>query len=364
MFLRVMMILCLLLAGYLLPAQSGNEKELQDLRSRIEKERKAIEQVRKNKSQAVRNRENLRKRLSDNTRRLAELQRLEESAGLGISSVQDSLKSADRHVDDLNRVANDLFLRLFQLDNQRRINRESRADRFMIASLLASATGDLQAQDAVRSGLSEQLSAQRQTIQLAQWQRMTTTENGKKYKSRIDELGRTISDYETREASHQAKIRELEQNARDLEELIAKLKTKPAPEPVTKVSPRAEGKMTWPARGRIARGYGEYRDPEYKTVSNNKGIDITLPPGSAIHATDRGVVVYAEWFESLGKVIIVDHGDGLRSVYSHVERLMVTKGDIVTKGQQIGAGSTERSSELHFEIRRGNQPVNPMNYLE
>jgi septal ring factor EnvC (AmiA/AmiB activator) len=372
---RVLLVLLLMLTVRpTLSAQSGNERELQEIRNNIETERRGIEQVRKEKRDAQRNRDKLRRQLTESTRKLAELQQLEETAGRGFSSAKDSLDAAARQAGALDQVANDLFLRLFQLDNQRRVYRESRGDRFIIASLLASAASEIQNQASLQSDLSRQISARKETMRLAQWQRMVANESGKKTRSRIDELGRKISESETNEAKRQRHIKELEQNARDLEALITKLKavpTQPAPTiakpsqtPSGKPLGKPTGKMGWPSRGRISRQYGEYRDPEYHTVSVNKGIDITLAPGGAISASGDGVVVYAEWFESLGKVIIIDHGNGLRSVYSHVDRLMVSKGDRVTRGQQVGAGKTDRATELHFELRQGNQSVNPNQYLE
>lgn len=118
----------------------------------------------------------------------------------------------------------------------------------------------------------------------------------------------------------------------------------------------------WPLRGRVIAGFGI-------TYHNliNKGINIQAPVGSDILATRNGrVVFYASSFGNYGKTIIIDHGDGLRSVYSRILEIFVQPGENVQKGAligRVGASIRDKNSYLHFEIRKGAMPQNPLFYL-
>jgi murein DD-endopeptidase MepM/ murein hydrolase activator NlpD len=118
----------------------------------------------------------------------------------------------------------------------------------------------------------------------------------------------------------------------------------------------------WPLRGRVITGFGS----TYHNLTN-KGINIQAPAGSDILATRSGrVVFYASSFGNYGKTIIIDHGDGLRSVYSRISEIFVQSGENVQRGAlvgRVGASVRDKNSYLHFEIRKGAMPQNPLFYL-
>lgn len=118
----------------------------------------------------------------------------------------------------------------------------------------------------------------------------------------------------------------------------------------------------WPLKGRVITGFGS----NYHNLIN-KGINIQASMGEDILATRSGrVVFYADHFGNFGKTIIIDHQDGLRSIYSRVLQALVRPGDNVQKGTLIGyAGTSARDKNiyLHFEIRKGALAQNPLFYL-
>lgn len=118
----------------------------------------------------------------------------------------------------------------------------------------------------------------------------------------------------------------------------------------------------WPLRGRIIAGFGS----NYHNLIN-KGINIQAPAGSEILATRSGrVVFYSNNFGNYGKTIIIDHGDGLRSVYSRASEIFVQPGQTVQRGVlvgRVGASIRDKNCYLHFEIRKGAMPQNPLFYL-
>ena len=96
------------------------------------------------------------------------------------------------------------------------------------------------------------------------------------------------------------------------------------------------------------------------------GIDIGVGYGVPIHSAAAGTVIYATWMGGYGNVIIVDHGDGLSTLYAHQSSLAVGNGARVARGQTVGyVGSTGFSTgpHLHFEVRVNGNPVDPMGYL-
>jgi len=119
------------------------------------------------------------------------------------------------------------------------------------------------------------------------------------------------------------------------------------------------GKFNWPTASK--------RITQYFRGWRHTGIDIGLPLGNPIYAADDGVVITAGWNSSgYGNYIIIDHGNGIHTLYGHASKLGVKKGDRVKKGDVIGAiGSTGRSTgpHLHFEVRINGNKVNPLDYL-
>ena len=118
----------------------------------------------------------------------------------------------------------------------------------------------------------------------------------------------------------------------------------------------------WPLKGRIISGFGS----NYRNLIN-RGINIQAPAGSDILATRAGrVVFYANSFGNYGKTVIIDHGDGLRSIYSRISEIFVQPGENVQRGSlvgRVGSSIRDKNSYLHFEIRKGAMPQNPLFYL-
>lgn len=123
-----------------------------------------------------------------------------------------------------------------------------------------------------------------------------------------------------------------------------------------------------PAPGqKITSGFGKRRDPILGRTAFHAGIDFRAPTGTPIRAPADGAVVSAGRSGGYGKMVELDHGNGLTTRFAHLSRIDVRVGDRVPAGGRIGAsGNTGRSTgpHLHYEVRSGGQAVNPMRYLE
>lgn len=138
----------------------------------------------------------------------------------------------------------------------------------------------------------------------------------------------------------------------------------------TKVRPSwyPTGTYIWPVYGTITSSFG-YRSV-FGSYSYHDGLDIAAPYGTTIKASDGGTVVFAGTgtggYWSFGNYVMIDHGNGVRTIYAHCSSVLVSTGDHVYQGQAIAkVGSTGRSSgnHCHFEMQINGTPVNPRSYL-
>lgn len=126
------------------------------------------------------------------------------------------------------------------------------------------------------------------------------------------------------------------------------------------------GAFIWPVNGVITSPYGYRTHPIFGTTIYHSGIDIGVDYGTPVHAADSGVVVEAGWISGYGYAVVIDHGNGLSTLYGHNESLNVSSGQSVSQGQVIAyAGSTGNSTgpHVHFEVRSNGDPVDPSAYL-
>lgn len=118
--------------------------------------------------------------------------------------------------------------------------------------------------------------------------------------------------------------------------------------------------------GWVSSRFGMRNDPFTGKGRFHHGLDFSVPTGTDIRVTGDGVIVMVQQQRGLGKVIKVDHGNSVVTVYAHLDRMDVKKGDTVIRGQVIGkSGNTGRSTapHLHYEIRVQGRSVNPVPYI-
>lgn len=130
----------------------------------------------------------------------------------------------------------------------------------------------------------------------------------------------------------------------------------------TVVPPRAGTKFIWPVDGPIISSYGRKADGR-----SNDGVNIKAAKGATVRAAENGVVAYAgNELAGYGNLVLIRHADKWVTAYAHLGGMIVTKGATVQRGQAIGTvgqtGSVE-TPQLHFEVRRGTEALNPEPYL-
>jgi len=122
----------------------------------------------------------------------------------------------------------------------------------------------------------------------------------------------------------------------------------------------------WPIEGVLRSSFGGRSDPFSGEGAFHTGIDLAAPVGTSVRASADGVVVSAAWSGAYGKLVVVDHGNGLQTYYAHLSSFLVIPGEEVRRGQTIAlSGSTGRATgpHMHYEVRLAGTPVNPYKYL-
>lgn len=169
---------------------------------------------------------------------------------------------------------------------------------------------------------------------------------------------------------HEKTIRELEESSSKLKDLIEGLerqrKSRSDREAVTGFS-RQKGHLDWPTQGNVVSRFGRQKHPQFDTFVVRKGIEIAAGSGRPIRSVYDGTVVFADWFRGFGLLVILDHGDQYFSLYAHAAKLLVAPGERVAARQIIGEiGDTGLTGDtnLYFEIRRGKDAVDPLQWLK
>jgi murein DD-endopeptidase MepM/ murein hydrolase activator NlpD len=123
----------------------------------------------------------------------------------------------------------------------------------------------------------------------------------------------------------------------------------------------------WPVDGRLMGAFGDRTDPFSGEGAFHRGVDISAPTGTPVHATAEGIIVHADAsLSGFGRLVVVNHPGGYQTYYAHLSRIFVRVGQEVRRGELVGAvGSTGRvtAPHLHYEVRIDGLARNPSRYL-
>ena len=169
---------------------------------------------------------------------------------------------------------------------------------------------------------------------------------------------RLLGEIAQRRALYEQVVEDLERESKELEELIRQIQAGSR-----RIAIVSRGALLWPLEGEITSGFGVRRHPLFRIAKMHTGVDIASTWGTPVPAAGDGEVIYAGWFGGYGKIVVIDHGGGLSTLYAHLSAILVELGQQVKRGQIIGrVGSTGYSTgpHLHFEVRIDGRPVDPL----
>lgn len=176
------------------------------------------------------------------------------------------------------------------------------------------------------------------------------------------ERGQVLAQLTVESRNRAAALQRLQREQAALEKLLRELRKAaqrfPPPDNKTPFA-NLRGKLVWPTNGKIEARFGT---PRAGTVKWD-GLVIAAERGAPVRAIQQGRVVYADWLAGLGRLLIIDHGDGYLSLYGHNENLFRAVGDRVAAGDtvaSVGDSGGRGAPGLYFEIRKGAKPVDPI----
>ncbi len=178
-----------------------------------------------------------------------------------------------------------------------------------------------------------------------------------------------ITEIKKNKKLHLQTLEELKVRAQQLLILIEKLLKEDISLPINLIPLyEKKGKLPWPIEGKVTTKFGLQRHPQFKTTTMNNGIEISPRKNYVIvRAIHPGKVVYSDYFQGYGNLIIVDHGMSYYSLYGHCSDILAKKGDLVKAEHPIALvgdiGSLEGDS-VYFEIRFKTKPLNPLQWLK
>ncbi len=160
---------------------------------------------------------------------------------------------------------------------------------------------------------------------------------------------------------------ELAEEALQLERMLTGLIGKPRSDTfeATTAFANLRGELPQPTPGTLAQGFGEHLHPKFHTKTMQSGLLITAAAGAPVTAVADGKVVFADIYQSFGPMVILDHGGGFFSLYTHLRGISAAKGQVLKQGESLGTvGVTVDGPRLGFEIRHLTQPQDPNKWLK
>ncbi len=182
-------------------------------------------------------------------------------------------------------------------------------------------------------------------------------------KSKREKLLKTIR---SEKEIHLQSVKELEKSAQEIEKLLTSLEKerfKKEVETTTGLFRAIKGRLPWPVTGKVALGFGEQKESRFNTTLFNPGIDISPSLDLEVKAVADGRVVYVSWLRGYGNFIILQHDDGYYTVYANLKEILVGVGENVGRAQTI-ARLNGSENNFHFEIRKGKEQLDPLEWLK
>ncbi|MGC9364979.1 MAG: murein hydrolase activator EnvC family protein [Fidelibacterota bacterium] len=129
---------------------------------------------------------------------------------------------------------------------------------------------------------------------------------------------------------------------------------------------KSRGKLIWPVNGQVVSKFGIQKHPTLKTITENSGIDIKVSKGTPVRAVLDGVVTTITYIRGFGNLVIIDHGSGFYTVYSHIDNVTVFEKEYVKRNSiiaEVSDSGTLSGAMLHFEIWSNRTKLNPEEWL-
>ena len=181
--------------------------------------------------------------------------------------------------------------------------------------------------------------------------------------TRSKERQQLLARLKQEEGGKNRQLNTLEQQQKELEQLIAAILDLKAPAGFDRPFIKARGKLPWPVKGRVTHWFGQRRVDD---AAPWNGLFIQVAQGTTVKAPWHGQVIFADWLKGFGLLMILNHGNDYMTLYAHNQTLLRNIGDWVSAGDDIaetGATGGNNDTGLYFELRKNGEPVDPSPWL-
>lgn len=221
------------------------------------------------------------------------------------------------------------------------------------------------------------LAVKSQNLELAELERLTKQKSllldKEKQQRRIADDGRRLqsrllAQVKREKGQLEIELSGLKEKAKRLQGLITRLqqdKVTPTVVPSGSLSfDSGKGTLGWPVKGQVLIDFGTQKDKSLGTYYESNGIEISVVAGTSIQAVANGKVVFADWFNGYGNLMILSHPGGFHTLYAQADRLEKSLGEQVVAGDILGKSGLGGRDSIYFEIRQNGSPVNPLTWLQ
>jgi septal ring factor EnvC (AmiA/AmiB activator) len=380
---------CLLLPALALAQDSleAKQRELEALQRQARENREAARKLAGKETQALGQLKQTDRALRNTRGRLTSLSRRQKNLGVQLEQTRGNLQNSIQSLGSAQARLGQRLRSIYKFGPAREL--EVLLSQQSFAQLLARwdfllmvAEQDRQLVEEIRERKEEvetlETRLQGHMTQIEKTTRQAKVQNQQLARLR-DQRAEQVQSIQTQRQNYEAAAAELERSARALQGLLAQLERKrksreaqrraegQTPAPYSGEFARGQGSLDWPVRGDLVGRFGPETHPRFGTTINNNGIDISAALGTPVRTVAGGTVEYtSDDFASYGPIVIVNHGDGYRTLYAHLSDILVSTGQTITAGQIVGrVGDTGslKGPILHFEVRRGDSALNPEEWL-
>jgi septal ring factor EnvC (AmiA/AmiB activator) len=355
---------------------SEQKDELQRIRQELEEKRDKIKKLSKKESSVFIEIKNLEEELELIDKLVSRLNQESRRTGKGISAEEELLKNSQFRLQDkreeLGCRLRDIYKYMRFREYEILIGASSPLDLMRRLRYIKLIT---QQDQALIQGISSEVTGIQKTKKSLEQKRgelaQLIREKDKEEKRRSSEKGKKeklLKTIRTEKEIYLSSVKELEKSAREIERLLTSLEQKRSEKKEIEAQPgifRAlKGRLPWPVKGKLALGFGQQQEKRFNTKIFNPGIDIS-PESGEVKAVADGKVVYSSWLRGYGNFIILQHDGGFYTVYANLKEVFADVGEIINQSQTIALVSGSGTEDnLHFEIRKGKEQLDPLEWLK
>ena len=379
--LLVAMIFALLLPPGVSPAGTKQDRlrkekaRLTEMRKKAKKAASELDRALKRERAARHKVDDIRKQLTSQRRRIARIDRKLTALARKMEKAESEVRSieearASRHR-ELKRSAALAFFK--KRDAAGLIPVEVRGERlgYFTGLVLASEAkrvvrlaADKEKKESALSGIERQVQLSEKRISREKKVGQSLLTKRKKeakrlagIKSQKKRKEKEVKALRARVARMKALVSRIEREVREAARKRTRGKRKKGPSKFSRIP----GGLVAPVRGKVVGPFGKYRDPVFDVEMENHGVEIEAPSGAPVRSIGKGKVVFSGTVSGFGKVLIIQHGTGLFSVYGKAESYSVARGQVIAPGQNIGRlpASPGGKSVLYLELRAGGTAIDP-----